>query len=180
MSHPVDQSQPDINQRARQAADATVLRLARDDGAEIRTRPIYRGAGITVSYAEPAAGLRAARSLEIAATRQARDYVRHAREEGMTWGHIGNLLGLSPDLAAKEGYDAGRAAFDYAAGTTDGRPGWSYEQSFRWTCPSCEKTVTDRGPEAGRPEDAEPGHSPGCALLAARSAAYDAEWEAGQ
>lgn len=180
MSEPASRDQRDIAERARRAADAEVLRLARDSGAQFRTRPIFPGSASTTSYAEPETGLAAARALELAAARKVRDYIRHAREEGIAWGRIGAVLNLSPDPESPAGYEAARASYDHAAGDATGRPAWSYDRSFTWTCPSCESTIRDRGPDAGRPEDAEPGHANGCSRLAAQSAAYDAEWEAGE
>lgn len=177
------EDQQDTARQAGREADAAVLRIARQAGAELRQRPALPGAASTISYAEPGTGLAAARALELAAIRQAKDYVRHAREDGMSWRDIGAALGVGADSG---GGSAG-AAYDYAAGDAAGRPSWSYDRSFRWICPSCDGAIRDQGPEGGRPEDAEPGHAAGCGRLAATSAAYDAaweqaerEWEAGQ
>jgi hypothetical protein len=86
MTVPSASGQPDLAWLARQATDAEVIRIAREAGAEFRTRPIFPGATATETYADPATGLKAARALEVAATRAVRSYVRHAREEGITWG----------------------------------------------------------------------------------------------
>jgi hypothetical protein len=56
---------------------------------------------------------------------------------------------------------------------------WFYGRSFGWTCRSCDKAISDRGPCNG-PADDEHGHARNCTRLAATIADWDAQWEAGQ
>src|SRR6266536_2275064 len=84
----------------RDTARREAFRLARDSGAAIVTRPMLRrGKEPAVRDAEPLAGARAARDLELAAHRTARDYIRQAREAGHGWEQIGEALGLAPAAA---------------------------------------------------------------------------------
>ena len=54
---------------AQMAARSAVLGVAGQIGAEIRERPVWPGAAGTMGCAEPAEGLRIARTLEAAAAR---------------------------------------------------------------------------------------------------------------
>src|SRR5215468_8068642 len=93
-------------QRARAARDTArrdAFQLARDNGAAIVRRPLFRGENEpTVRDVEPLAGARAARDLELAAKGTARDYIRQAREAGHGWQRIGEALGVSPDADADQ------------------------------------------------------------------------------
>jgi hypothetical protein len=160
-----------VSTEARNAA----YRLARDAGAQLITRPLFHGANLTTRDVEPAAGLRAARDLELAARRLALDYIRQAREAGHTWHDIGTALDLTPDPQA--GHTAAEAAFDYAAGDRDTHHARTYGRSVTWTCTTCSQTIIDHGLETG-PADDERGHLDTCERHAATIAASDTEWEA--
>jgi hypothetical protein len=173
--------------QARETARRAAFRLARDAGAAIVTRPMYRSAAEpAVRDIEPLAGARAARDLELAASGTVRDYIRQAREAGHGWDQIGQALGQNPGRDARqEGATVADAAYTYAAGRPETEAPWR-PRSFGWTCRSCDQQITDRGLIQG-PTDDELGHADGCRRLAADIAAWDAEaarwdaeWEAGQ
>jgi hypothetical protein len=163
-------------------AQASVLRIAKASGAEIRERPSWPGASSTTRYAEPLAGLRAAQTVQHAAGRVAGEYMKDARAEGIGWREIGEALGLADD-GERSGYDLAVAAYEHVTG----EPDRSWERSFYYTCPACEQGISDRGPYESHPQDNERGHGDGCTRLAAAVGAWqaerdaeDAEWEAGQ
>lgn len=116
---------------------------------------------------EPLAAIRAAVALRNAAKVALAWSARHAREVGRTWEEIGEAAGFKRDEA--NGDTPGIAVFYFLAG--DGTPG--YGPSFAWTCLACRKTVSDHGPEAGHPADAEEGHATGCGRLADSIRAWD-------
>jgi hypothetical protein len=172
---------------ARRAASRAAIDLARANGAQVISRPAYRGAQSAIQDVEPLAGLRAAREVELGARFSTRNYIRDAREAGHTWQQIGTALDLTPggeaDLA---GSTTAEAAYSYAAGSPDTETARRYGRSFSWTCGSCEGLISDHGLCNG-PADDERGHADDCARLAAtvaawdaESAEFDAEWEAGQ
>ncbi len=168
---------------ARDSVHREVIRLARDSGASLVTRPMYSSASEpTVRDAEPLAGARAAQALEHAAQRAARDYIRQAREAGYDWDQIGRTLGLHPGRDAdQEGAGPADAAYTYAAGHPDTDAPWR-PRSFSWTCRSCDQNISDHGVVQG-PADDEIGHAEDCPRRAAAVADWDAEaaeWEAGQ
>ena len=70
-------------------------------------------------------------------------------------------------------------AYSYVAGDPDADYAWRYGRSFAWQCPSCERTISDRGPSFG-PADDERGHADTCQRLQATITARQADWEAGQ
>ena len=172
---------------AQSAARRAAIGIARDQGAQVISRPAYRGAQSSVQDVEPLAGLRAAREVELGARHAARGYIRDAREAGHTWQQIGTALDLIPGgEAGIDGGTAAEAAYSYAAGNPSPETAWGYGPSFAWTCGFCEGLISDRGLCNG-PADDERGHADGCARLAATIAAWDAEsaaldaaWEAGQ
>ena len=166
------------------AAQSSALRIAEAEGAEIRERPVWPGALSTMRYAEPLAGIRAARTLTRTAERVVGDYVKHARVDGISWQEIGEALGLDEN-GQRTGYDLAVRAFEYI--TDAGHHDRSGTLSFYYPCPACEQGISDRGPYESHPEDNEHGHAEGCTRLAADIAAWqaqrdgeDAEWEAGQ
>jgi hypothetical protein len=172
---------------ARDTARREAFRLARDSGAAVVNRPIFRGdKEPTVRDVEPLAGARAARDIELAARGTARDYIRQAREAGHGWEQIGQALGLAPGgHADQESATVADAAYTYAVGKRESEPPWE-PRSFGWTCRSCDKPISDRGLIQG-PADDEPGHAEDCRRLAAavaewnaRAAEWTAEWEAGE
>jgi hypothetical protein len=161
---------------ARAAVRREAFRIARDAGAELVTRPLFRGQKEpAVQDVEPLAGARAARDLELAAKGTARDYIRQAREAGHGWQRIGQALGVSPNADADQtGMTTAEAAYTYAAGSPYTDTAARYGRSFLWTCRSCDQAVSDRGLIAG-PADDEQGHADGCS----RMAEAIAEWNAG-
>ena len=99
-------------------AQASVLRIAKASGAEIRERPSWPGSVSTTRYAEPLAGLRAAQTVQHAAGRVADDYMKDARAEGIGWREIGEALGLAND-GERTGYDLAVAAYEHVTGEPD-------------------------------------------------------------
>ena len=158
----------------RQAVNAAILRMARSAGAEITERPPWPGAVASTIYdVPPATGIQFASMLRDAARHKIHDYIRRARQDGLTWRQIGQALHLERD-AEDRGVPLDDAAFGYAAGAEHAQP---FETlSFGWTCPACGGIVIDYGPEAGHPEDSEHGHAPGCERQAAAVTAWDARW----
>ena len=166
--------------KARSAARRSVIELARNAGANLITRPLYHGADTTTRDIEPLPGLTAARDLELAARSVTADYVRQAREAGYTWHQIGTAMNLVPGADPDQtGLTIAEAAFTCAAGNPDTEHARRYGRSIGWTCTTCGKAISDHGPEI-EPEEAERGHTQGCARLARTIQARDAEWEAGQ
>ena len=139
-------------------------------GAQVIRRPVIRGdsASGTRAEPEPLAGIRAATALRHAASRAIADCARYAREDGKTWGQIGEAMGCEPDPPA--GVSAAETAFWAVAADLGRGP------SFAWTCPACGQTVIDEGP-ADHPEDAETGHGAGCERFAATVRAWNDQWK---
>jgi hypothetical protein len=174
------QASRDRTSAARNQTRAAIQRLALDSGAPVIQRPLFAGSDITVRDVEPLAGARAARDIEHAAQRSARDYIRQARETGHSWHQIGTALGLKPGTDAQQTGDTpAEAAFTYAAGHPDTHYARTYGRSITWTCTTCDHTITDHGLANG-PADDERGHTSNCQRLAATIADRNAEWEAGQ
>jgi hypothetical protein len=165
----------EIAAAARQGARRAVLDIVRKSGGSTVTRPMFRDRpdlGPGVPDAEAIAGIRAARQVEHAARQLGLEYVRKAREDGHSWHEIGAALELGAD-AAQRGVSLAEAAYDYAAD----EPSSTYDpRSVPWTCPACLEVISDRGPDAGHPADAEPGHADSCTRLAATIAAWHASW----
>jgi hypothetical protein len=158
---------------ARQAVDATVIRMARAAGAEIRERSALPGSLITTYAAAPSVGIRMALMLRSSVDRSLYDYIRHGREDGLSWTQIGEALNLRASVDER-GYGLGDAAFDFAV---DAEHADRFQTlSFGWTCPACHAYISDRGPNGRHPEDDEPGHEQTCSRQAAAVAAYDARW----
>ena len=170
---------PDRVTAARTEARRAAFRLARDRGAQIITRPMFRDATAPTTHdAEPLAGARAARDLELGARGAARDYIRQAREAGHDWEQIGHALGLAPEADADQaGATVAEAAYTYAAGSPYTDAAVRYGRSFAWTCRSCNQPISDRGLIAGPAED-ERGHAERCSRLTAAVAEWNAGWEA--
>jgi hypothetical protein len=176
-------TEPDTNARyaerrryeARATARRETFRLARDSGAQIVTRPVFRGENEpTVRDVEPLAGARTAHDLELSARGIVRDYIRQAREAGHSWDQIGRALGL--DAPGRGEATPAEAAYTYAVGRRESEPPWQ-PRYFGWTCQSCEKNISDRGLIAG-PADDEPGHAGDCPRLTAAIAEWNTGWEA--
>ena len=149
-----------------------IRRGLRDLGVAFTPRPIFPGnpESATTETPEPLPGIRAALKLKHAAERAIADCARCAREDGRSWGLIGEAMGYAddpqPGMASVAEHAFAALASDLGRGP-----------SFAWTCPACDRTVIDRGPEQGHPEDAEEGHAEGCTRMAAAIAAYDAQWK---
>ena len=161
-------------QEAGRSIDTAVLRMARTARAGIcQRRPFGPDSALTAEYAEPFAGIRYALMLWDAAQRKVREYIKYARQEGLTWVQVGEALNLRR-LAEERGAWIADLAFGYAAGAGHARP---FETlTFAWRCPACGGLVMDCGPSGGHPEDCEPGHQASCSRLVALVAAHDARW----
>jgi hypothetical protein len=176
MPHPANV--PDTRASASYAARGAVIGLATDRGAKFTTRPAFPGSGSTVRDLEPLTGARAARDVELATRKAARDYIRQAREAGHGWDKIGHALGVSPGADADQaGLTVAEAAYTYASGNPCTDTAIRYGRSFAWRCLSCDQAISDRGLIAG-PADNEIGHAGDCGRLAAAVAEWDAGWEA--
>ena len=152
-----------ISREAFREACSAVERIAAKAGAQTVHDPAWPGAELTLPRPDARTGIRAAARLELAARLQLRDYIRHARQDGLGWQEIGALLDLGAE-AADRGLTVAEAAFRFAAP----QPSSSGQMAtFPWTCRECGQLVRDRGPGHGHPEDDEPGHAGGCARLAA-------------
>jgi hypothetical protein len=172
MPHPADD--PGARAAGSDAARRAVIGLARDRGFELRPS----SSGITGRDLEPLTGAHAARDVELASRRAARDYIRQAREAGHGWEQIGQALGLTPNAGADQaGLTVAEAAYSYAAGSPHTDTAIRYGRSFVWRCRSCDQAISDRGLIAG-PADDELGHAGNCARLGAAVAEWDAGWEA--
>lgn len=161
----------------RAAIDRAVTRYATATGHELHDRPAWPGALTTYQYADPATGIRAATIARNSADRVRDDYVRQARQDGITWQAIGQALDLDQGDNPKAGYELAAAAFE----TVTGEPDIFRQPTLGWRCPSCTKTVTDHGPYEGHPSDNERGHADDCQRLAADIAAHNrrmADWDA--
>ena len=160
------------DREARQIIRSAIGTLCREAGAQFTARPVIRSEpdGPTSPEPEPIAAIRAAVDLRYAAARAVADHTRNAREDGRTWAEIGAAMGFADRPSLRPAPVAGRAFLAVASdlGSGDG---------FGWTCPSCLGVVTDRGPEAGGPAEAEHGHADGCKRLAETVRAWDASWE---
>ena len=151
---------------ARRELTAAVARIvASADPAAFTVEPIFPGAAITARVPTPGAALAAALALWQVAGREMRTQIRRSREAGQSWAEL--AVPLRPVLDLPEDappYEAAMAAFDWAAGPARG----SFDDRYViWRCPACGGLVTDYGPDAGTPEDSEPGHAPTCARLGA-------------
>ena len=155
------------------AAGAAVLSIAQRAGVPVVTRPVWPGVSSEMTAAaEPSAGIRIAVTLRDAAERVTRDYIRWAREAGLSWQETAAALDLGAG-AKERGQALSEAAFGYATGGGPGDGDW--RPWFAWTCQACGQHITDRGPYKGHPQDRESGHAGGCERLAAEITAYR-EW----
>jgi hypothetical protein len=164
----------------REWALRAVLGMVLESGGTTVTRSIFRSrpeVDMTVRDASPVAGLRAARRLQLAAEGLTRGYIQQAREDGHTWHEIGTALGL-PRSEADQETSLPQAAYNHAMGDSQSDHSWSSQRAFTWTCTDCRNVISDHGPEAGHPEDAESGHASQCRRLAAAIAEWNALWDA--
>jgi hypothetical protein len=109
------------------AAAAALERIARELGAQV----VPPGADPTQLLA-PAAALRVARQVELAARAEVDRQIRRAREDGLSWHEIGALLDFAP-LAAHSKTSVAQYAFDYTIGPHPAAP-WYDPPVFTWNC----------------------------------------------
>jgi hypothetical protein len=147
-----------------EAAAAAVAQIARQLGAEV----LPEGADPAQLLA-PAAALRVARQVELAAHAEAGIQILRAREGGLSWHEIGGLLDFGA-LAAARNRSVSQYAFDYCISPQDTSP-WYDPPVSTWTCPACGQMIRDRGPVL-MPAADEKGHADGCGRLTAAQA----EW----
>jgi hypothetical protein len=164
---------------ARTEAHRAILGLASRTGAHVVARPRYPGAATTDRDIDPLAGMRASRRIELGARSAARDYIRAAREDGMSWHQIGEVLRLPPGPNLDQAGATAEAAHTCAFATHAPNVPPLYACSFIWTCQSCDRTISDREPVNG-PAESERGHAAECLRLAATIAGQNAEWRIGQ
>ncbi len=156
---------------ARNAVSRVVFEAVRDTGGQFIDRLIserHPDWG-TLTDATAADGLVAARAIELEASRKVREYIRAAREDGLSWRKIGELLNLQ-ELARLQEVPVADLAYDIAAGPRDSDYAWR-ERSFTWRCPACRELISDYGP-AAYPEPGRGGHLPGCKRLGVERRAY--------
>jgi len=151
-----------------EAAAAAVAQMARQLGSEV-----LPDGSDSAQLLAPAAALRVARQVELAAHAEVGVHIRRAREDGLSWHEIGGLLQFGP-LAAASDMSVSQYAFDYCVGPQGARP-WFDPPVFTWTCPACGQMIRDRGP-ALMPAADEKGHADGCRRLTA----CQAGWQAGR
>lgn len=156
---------------AREIIRSSIRGMCREAGVTFTARPVIRSEphGPATPEPEPLAAIEAAADLGRAATRAVSDHTRTAREDGRSWKEIGVAMGFADRPSLRASPVADRAFLAVASNLGNG-------MGFGWTCPSCLGVITDRGPEAGWPADAEHGHADGCKRLAETMRAYDASW----
>ena len=119
------------------------------EGSEQTARDALRAvcgtaAGLVIGT-DPLAGLRAVRSIELAARSAVLGYVRACRERGVSWHETGAAAGLNPADDSRLTV-AGRA-FSLATGPLR----HAGSRDFAWPCRTCGEPVADHGPRrAGR------------------------------
>jgi hypothetical protein len=153
-----------LAEEASRAAAAAVARITRKVATEVTLVP---------GAAAPDVGLRIARQLEHAARAEVRVHIRRAREDGQSWHAIGALLGFGAIAVDEASPTVAEMGYDYAIGPRTVHAWFPAPPVFRWDCPVCEQTITDRGPSSGPCYD-ESGHQPGCQRLAEEMAEWDA------
>lgn len=160
-------------QEGRRAIGAAILRMAQAAGEQLHERPSRPGGSFMIPEPGPAAGIRYALMLRGAADFEVGQYIRRAREAGLTWRQVGEIL--NPALwAAEDGADLAVMAFEHATGAAHAEPFATL--SLGWDCAACGRIVSDRGPYENHPLDNEHGHAEGCERLAAAIAEHDARW----
>ena len=137
------------------------LRLAMD-----RTRR-----GMLAGQDDALARVEVERRLELEARRGFGQAVVEARAEGHSWEQIVHHV---PGLGPAYGAEAAEKLFALVS-----VPGSRFgEDHLTWLCDDCDGLVLDRGPDAGHPVDAEPGHREGCGRLAVEVRRYIAGLDA--
>ncbi|MGH2625595.1 MAG: hypothetical protein ACRDHY_02955 [Anaerolineales bacterium] len=111
------------------------------------------------------------RPLELEARRGFGQAVVEARAEGHSWEQVVHHV---PGLGSAYGAEAAEKLFALVS-----VPGSRFgEDHVSWRCDDCDGLVLDRGPDAGHPVDAEPGHREDCGRLAAEVSRYIAGLDA--
>lgn len=105
------------------------------------------------------------RLLELEARRVFAQAVIEARADGHSWEQIVRHV---PGLEPAYGDEAAEKLFALVS-VPGSRFGGDH---VSWRCGDCDGLVLDRGPDAGHPVDAEPGHREGCGRLAAEVGRY--------
>ena len=105
------------------------------------------------------------RRLELEARRGFARAVVEARADGHSWEQIVRHV---PGLGPAYGDEAAEKLFEMVS-VPGSRFGGDH---VSWRCGDCDGLVLDRGPDAGHPVDAEPGHREGCGRLAAEVGRY--------
>ena len=155
---------------ARELIRNAISTLCREAGAPVTRRPVIRSEpdGPTMLEPEALAALAAAAALAASAVAAVKDHARTAREDGAPWSRIGEAMGYAdepqPGLTSVAEHAFAAVAADLGSCRV-----------FGWTCPACLGVVTDYGPEAGHPQDAEHGHAETCARMTAMVRAWDNE-----
>jgi hypothetical protein len=158
--------------RAHWAVEHEVLKLAEAEGAEITEEPFFPGSLSKTRYAEPLAAIGASLTMEGFARQVKHQSAKRAREAGITWLAIGEVIKGELTGDDLDGYTLAVRAYEYFTGPPDI---W-HQPIFSWTCPACGQHVSDRGPYEGNPLDNEQGHAEDCTSLAAEVTAWDARW----
>ena len=105
------------------------------------------------------------RRLELEARRGFAHAVVVARAKGHPWEQIVQHV---PGLGPAYGEDAAEKLFELVS-----VPGSRFgDNHVSWRCGDCSGLVLDRGPDAGHPVDAQPGHREDCGRLAAEVGRY--------
>ncbi|MCF7550908.1 hypothetical protein [Pseudonocardia sp. WMMC193] len=141
-----------------------IRRIAVDGfGAEEVQRVAYPGATFTVAaLADGLSGLRAAAIAQSVARSQLYEYAAQARGAGSTWRGIAEALGIGED----HGVPAELAYELIVEGRAVPRTRGLWRPAARWTCTSCERSISDTGPYDGAPVNNEAGHEEACPRLA--------------
>lgn len=125
---------------------------------------------IEITHPQPAdyaAGVAAARRVELRARSLVHDYATKARGDGVSWRDLVEPLGIHVEPDSYE--DPAAAAFEKIAG----EPWQRFDtRTVSWRCASCGERVTDKGPYNGHPDDDETGHAETCERHRAEIAAY--------
>jgi len=142
-----------------------VLRLNGDSSARVELPRLTQH---TADFAgqHPLASLEAAAELEQAAHDLVGEHIRLARQAGRTWYEIADALHLHAVACANK-ESARDEAFSFALQYRS----IADQRNIIWTCPACQKKITDHGPWDELPEQ-EDGHTPDCSRRTAELAAW--------